>query len=163
MKQYGSRGCMSQNLIQNSCENYRVFQEWNNTHNCQISTMCAHYQILFHCSSNLMFAVNMPSHRSNVHGTWTTNERKHLHWYTAVRINITFVLSSVDSIYIKHWYTAVNINVTLCVIFSGQHIHVYIKHPLALICVTCILSSVDSILIDIRYSISYIMCAIFSR
>ena len=27
MKQYESRGCMSQKLIQNSRENYRVFQE----------------------------------------------------------------------------------------------------------------------------------------
>ena len=40
-----------------SRENYSLFQEWSYTHTCQISTMCVHYQILFHCSSNLMFAV----------------------------------------------------------------------------------------------------------
>ena len=62
IKQYESCCCMSEKLWQNPRESYHVCFKNEVTHTCQILTMCAHYQIWFHRSSNLIFAVNMPSH-----------------------------------------------------------------------------------------------------
>ena len=47
MKQYGSRGYMSQKLWQNSRESYHMCFKNEVTHTCQILTKCAHSQILF--------------------------------------------------------------------------------------------------------------------
>ena len=47
MKQYESCGCMSEKLWQNSRESYRMCFKNEVAHTCQISTKCAHSQILF--------------------------------------------------------------------------------------------------------------------
>ena len=52
MKQYENRGYMTPKLWQNSRESYHICFKNEVAHTCQILTMCAHYQILFHCSSN---------------------------------------------------------------------------------------------------------------
>ena len=77
MKQYESRGCMSGKA--NSRENYHICFKNEITHTCQISTKCAHSQILF-------IEFDVRSTCLHTYSFFDTHKRKmHLLWLTALK------------------------------------------------------------------------------